>query len=152
MTVVGLMATPVYTRQIEPESTEVESSGNLVKAVCMANWAVGGGRRNVYTRGVDGGVGVNDVCMLVTTCGRVTATGSDYLYLDDGSRPSDGSGLMGVRVSASELTIPPAGQYVCVTGLVNASRLSPPMTAIRLLIPRRQSDIRILGGVASNAP
>ncbi len=146
VTVSGQMTTPVFTREIAVETVEVESSGNPVVAIAMTNLSIGGEARNAYTPGVVGGTGLNNVCTLVTAWGRVTALGADYFYMDDGSALEDGSGNVGVRVSTPGLTNPSLDEFVVVTGLVNASRLNPPDTCIRVLIPRRQSDITEFDG------
>jgi len=146
VTVVGQMQTPVYTRQISPETITVESAGNPARPLAMRNTWVGGSARNELTRGIDGAVGLNNVCLLVTTWGEVTAVGEGYFYIDDGSGLLDGSGNVGIRVNSQGLTNPSLHNFAVVTGLVNATELLPDTTSIRLLIPRRQSDIRVIGG------
>jgi len=146
VTVVGQMQTPVYTRQIVTEDADVESAGNPARSLGMRNASVGGSARNVLTRGVDGAVGLNNVCLLVTTWGEVTSAGTGYFYIDDGSGLLDGTGGRGIRVNSQGLTNPSVHSFAVVTGLVNASKLVPDATSIRLLIPRRQSDIRVIGG------
>ncbi|MDO8588329.1 MAG: hypothetical protein Q7T82_14975, partial [Armatimonadota bacterium] len=61
-----------------------------------------------YTPGVVGGVGTNNIGLHVTVFGNVTALGSGFFYLDDGSAPSDpridpgtGQPYVGVRVLSS---------------------------------------------------
>ncbi len=146
VTVVGQMRTPVYTRQIGPATITVESSGNPVRSLAMRNAWVGGGARNELTKGVDGAVGANNVCLLVTTWGEVTAIGDGCFYIDDGSGLLDGTGNVGIRVNSQGLTNPSLHSFAVVTGLVNATELLPDTTSIRLLIPRRQSDIQVIGG------
>ena len=143
ITLVGQIGTPVYTRQIVPEYIETESAGNTIRPVGMKNISVGGSARNSYTRGVDGGVGLNNVALLITTWGVVTSVGTNYFYVDDGSGLLDTTGNRGVRVNTEGLTNPSTGQYVVVTGLVNATRYGT--RSIRLLIPRRQDDIQVFG-------
>lgn len=145
VTTVGQMATPVYTRQIVPERVELESAGHLVMPIGMQTVAVGGSARNSHARGVDGGIGPNNVGTLVTIWGTVTSAGTGFFYVDDGCGLLDGTGNRGVRVISEELTNPGVGQFVSVTGLVNASRLLPLGQSIRVLIPRRQTDILPLG-------
>lgn len=146
VTVVGQLQTPVYARQISPETITVESAGNPARSLAMRNTWVGGSARNELTRGVEGAVGLNNVCLLITTWGEVTAVGDGYFYIDDGSGLLDGTGNIGIRVNSQGLTNPSVHSFAVVTGLVNASKLLPDTTSIRLLIPRRQSDIRVIGG------
>ena len=72
-------------------------------------------------RGVLGGFGLNNIGMLVVVCGRVTAVGADYLYLDDGSGLPDGTETgseanVGVRVYCSPIGYA-VGDYLSATGI-----------------------------------
>ena len=67
-----------------------------------------------------GGVGLNNVGLLVRTWGTVTQVGPDYIYLNDGSDLRDGSYTgedenAGVRVTCEPTTCLP-GDHVAVTG------------------------------------
>lgn len=123
--------------------------------------ALGGGRLNEFTDGVYGGVGTNNIGLLVKTWGRVTYvdTVGKFFYIDDGSGRTDGSTHLvtgspvenvGVRVSYDNLapgnTISPPAEttYVAVTGiistvLVNVGGVDRVQPNLR---PRRQSDIQ----------
>lgn len=68
------------------------------KPLGLGNRSVGGGDFNTLTPGPSDGAGLNNVGLLVWSCGRVTASDSAALYVDDGSNLDDGSGNAGVRV------------------------------------------------------
>lgn len=82
---------------------------------------VGGATKGLAT-GVEGGVGLNNMGMLVTIAGTVTYKVTQYIYVDDGSNVLDGSGHVGVMVRCPSSTIPAnVGDTVRVTGVVEGS-------------------------------
>jgi hypothetical protein len=86
--------------------------------VAMPATALGGIALNGYTPGVDGGLGPNNIGLLVTVFGRVTVTGSGFFYLDDGSgvidpRVDPYKGLKVIDAAHS----PGADEYWMVTGI-----------------------------------
>ena len=64
-------------------------------------------------------VGLNNLGLLVRVAGTVTFVGSDYFYIDDGSRCNDGSGHTGVRVVCADAAWqkPAVGDFVTVQGM-----------------------------------
>jgi len=93
---------------------------------------------------------LNNIGLLVKTTGRITARitqGSrEYIYIDDGSALTDGSGETGVRVEVghladgNEIWLPPGeDQYVIVTGISACTLLGGQV--VRLLRPRSSDDI-----------
>lgn len=69
-------------------------TGKIIRSVGMNNKAIGGGNFGQYLLGLPGGSGLNNVGLLITTWGKVTATGEDYVpyfYMDDGSKRKDGT-------------------------------------------------------------
>ena len=58
-----------------------------VKPMAMKNSAVGGAALNVYTPGVEGGEGVNNVGLLIRTWGKVTAVDAEnsVFFISDGT-------------------------------------------------------------------
>jgi hypothetical protein len=91
--------------------------------VALGNAAIGGIALNSNTPGVVGGLGPNNIGLLITICGNVTQTSSSaqYFYIDDGSGVTDGTQTdgvnnVGLRVSASPIGYS-AGAYVAVTGV-----------------------------------
>jgi hypothetical protein len=111
---------------------------------------IGGGSLNAYTPGVAGGVGLNNIGLLVRMCGRVTFKDevNKFFYIDDGYGRSDGSGHLGVRVSYDNLAVsesfsPPSEEnaFVAVTGIsstVVINNLVHPN-----LLPRRSVDMSV---------
>lgn len=67
--------------------------------------------------GVFEGIGPNNTGALVRVFGRVTSSGSGYVYVDDGSGLHDGSGGVGVRVVLNGVAAPSVNQYVGLTGI-----------------------------------
>ena len=70
----------------------------------------GGGPFNVFTPGPVGGVGLNNVGLLVRVLGKVTSVAPGYFYLDDGFGATDGSltdgeANVGVRVVGTQAMI-----------------------------------------------
>jgi hypothetical protein len=111
--------------------------------------AIGGGQLNTYTLGVQNGVGLNNIGLLVRTWGKVTyvdtSNPSMFFYIDDGSNRSDGSPYTGVRVAldnlaAGDTIAPPAtNDIVAVTGISSTFMVGANVQSN--LRPRRQSDI-----------
>ncbi len=78
--------------------------------------------------------------LLVRSWGKVTQLGSDYFYIDDGSRLWDGSGYRGVRVDISPVpTWVAEDQYVRVTGIQGLRALAGEF--VRALKPRSEDEI-----------
>ena len=95
------------------------SMGPLVQPVAMAAWMVGGSALNGYTPGVTGGMGPNNVGLLVRLAGRITAVTADGFHLDDGSSLSDDSGYAGLRIWTGSPPSVVVDTWVCVTGAVS---------------------------------
>ena len=103
--------------------------------IYMSNGALGGGKLNDYTLGVAGGVGANNIGLLIRTYGKVTYvdTTLQYFYIDDGYGRWDGTTrtggsipVLGVRVSYGGLAsgVPAITPYaentkVTVTGIIS---------------------------------
>ena len=77
----------------------------------MTNKALGGGANGLQV-GVEGGVGINTIGLLVRTTGRVGTKGSGWFMIDDGS---------GVSVKVYG-TVPSGTPYVTVTGASSCER------------------------------
>lgn len=141
VTLSGTLSTEAATRHLAIDDLTPEEQTAQVRPLFMNQETIGGGDRNQYTPGITGAAGLNNVGMLVTTCGRVTNIGPDFFYIEDGSKLHDGTGNQGLRVFSQNLPPVFPGQYLLVTGLVNASIYVPNNTRIRLLIPGGQQDI-----------
>lgn len=156
VTLTGTLYTSGASRLIEADQLTPEQAFHQVRPVYMRHGAIGGGDRNEHTLGITGGSGLNNIGLLVTTWGRVTAVGSsedNYFYIDDGSALQDGTGNRGVRVFVENMPPIPVGQHVFVTGLVNAAVLVGDESRIPMLIVAGPQDISpdILG-LASARP
>ncbi len=92
-------------------------------------------------RGVEDGVGLNNIGLLVTTFGKVSIVGSDWFYIDDGYHAHDFSIFNGIRVRCGTLTKPSSGDYVFVTGISSIMKVNDRL--FRSIRPRTQEDIQI---------
>lgn len=114
-----------------------------LKPIAVATRWVGGGRKDRKS-GVTNGQGTNNVGLLVSTFGRVTAVGWTYFYIDDGSGREDGSGMTGLKVVCRNLAKPHRGNYVRVTGISSVEQPTDAGVSIPVVRVRRQSDIAIV--------
>lgn len=107
-------------------------AADTIAPLAMSNRSLGGRDLNEYTFGVAGGVGPNNVGLMVKTWGKVTYvdTSAQFFYIDDGSNLVDGttrpdsSLILGVRVSYGNLaagaipvTPPALNDFAVVTGI-----------------------------------
>ncbi len=127
----------------------------------MPNKSLGGAAPSGIP-GIDGGVGLYNVGLLVKSVGRVGYAGNDFIYIDDGCglydyndlqnpmiAPIDGSdivdpgvGVKGVRVYFSDLPKPGIDDYVAVTGISSIEEIgTDPIYRVRLLRARTASDV-----------
>lgn len=92
--------------------------------------------KSVAQRGVENGVGLNNIGLLMRSSGIVTSIGGAHFHMDDGSGQT-------VKVSIPDGADPPAeGSYVGVTGI---SSCDPDgSTLIRLLRVRDGDDVQTL--------
>ncbi|MBP5718736.1 MAG: hypothetical protein J6X53_07145 [Abditibacteriota bacterium] len=118
-----------------------------VKPMAMKNSAVGGAALNVYTPGVEGGEGVNNVGLLIRTWGKVTAVDAEHsvLFISDGTARVVGSGNTGLRVRLDSLaegvtiTPPAVGSFVAITAISSTAVADGKIYSC--LRPRSQDDI-----------
>jgi len=119
-----------------------------INPVMLNNKSLGGGdfEYNSLTgagqRGVEDGVGLNNIGLLVSATGVVTAVGDDFFYIDDGTHARDASIFNGVRVLCGNLQKPESGRQVVITGVSSVSRVAD--RVFRGMRPRSQSDIGIM--------
>lgn len=146
VSVSGDMATASTGERYITNATITASEDSLeMKPVSMGNRELGGealGNQN----GITGGLGLNNIGLLVRAWGRITHNGTTFMYLDDGHTLNDGSGYPGVRVETDQLasgntiTFPTSiGESVFVTGISSCDMSGANL--IRVLRPRSQSDI-----------
>lgn len=111
------------------------------------NLSLGGGDLGLWTRGVTGGFGLNNIGLLVKSWGRVVEIAPDnsYFVVDDGGvRWADGS-VGGIKVlltglAPGNIIVPPqVMSCVSVTGLSSCETSG--QRTIRVLRPRNSSDI-----------
>ncbi len=114
----------------------------------LTNEDVGGGdwfydpATGAGQRGVLFGAGLNNIGLFVRSWGRVSHGNTDYFYIDDGSAADDGSGHVGVKVSAAGLATPAQGSYVEITGISSCFKTGDNL--YRLILARSQSDIVVV--------
>lgn len=106
----GWMATVDGERVIFDATLTPAGSGS-VEPLAMINKAGGGSDFNDKAKGVTGGVGLNNVGLLITTFGKVLSKGANEFYITDGSTAS-------LRVKApAGVTLPDVNDFVSVTGI-----------------------------------
>ena len=135
--VIGTLGTTLAgERQLTGPIVIVVDTDDPLAPMGMPNRSVGGGTIGsppLGQYGVLGGTGLNNVGLLVTTWGRVTATGSGYAVIDDGSGTP-------VRLDTSTLADPPEeDDYISVIGI--SSLYKPGVDRLRLVLPRTDLDI-----------
>lgn len=140
VTVTGTLDSASGERVVTSPTITPTGSTTNPRPVAMLNKMVGGDWLNTNTPGVTGGAGLNNICLLVNTWGRVTYIGTDYFYMDDGCRLDDGSGRTGIKVYTGSLVKPTStSQYAVVTG-ISSTEINGTTTR-RLLRPRLQTDL-----------
>lgn len=127
------------------------AGADTVAPLGLTNAAVGGGDLNTYTRGVQGGVGVNNIGLLVRVWGKVNFvdTTNQLFYIDDGSGLNDYvTPGTGIRVSYAGLaagntfTPPTSGQFIAVTGI--SSLFTDGYGLLPVVRARKQADLVVL--------
>jgi C1A family cysteine protease len=86
--------------------------------------------------------GLNNIGLLVKVCGRVTWSGEETFFVDDGSGLKDDSEHRGIRVYSPGLIPPPLDSYVSVTGISSCFQAGGVL--YRRLLVSEQGDIQIL--------
>jgi hypothetical protein len=123
----GTLQTIGSERRIGSACATITVASGTAQPVDLANWAVGG-QNWLYDSGTGAGqrgcansLGLNNIGLLVTTCGKVGQIGAGYLYLDDGSGLLDGTTTSGQPNRGIRIVCNPAGfavnQYLGATGL-----------------------------------
>ncbi|MDO8682108.1 MAG: glycoside hydrolase family 9 protein [Armatimonadota bacterium] len=101
--------------------------------IAIGNSALGGVALNDKTPGITGGVGLNNIGLLVRTGGRVTEVdpSGNYFRISDGSKQ--------IKILSESLAEPSGEPYVVVTGIcARDASDGEPRAAVR---PRTQADI-----------
>ena len=125
------------------ESVAAEGTGG-VEPVIVRNMSLGGAGNGLQPA-IFGSLGLNNIGLLVTTAGTVSAprVQSGWFYVDDGSGASDGTGIGGIYVDATGLLAPPAGSFAAVTGISSCEWYEGDL--VNVLRPRSQADILVTG-------
>lgn len=149
--VTGAVETVGGERVVQAEVVAVgTSSVDAPTPLGLINKSIGGSSPAPVVPGIPGSIGLYNVGCLVRAWGRVTAVGDDWFYIDDGTGLEDGSGCKGVKVTVAGIietgfALPREGDYALVTGLSSCEIPEGKTDPIRLLRPRRASDIDNLG-------
>ncbi|MEN6356718.1 MAG: S8 family serine peptidase [Armatimonadota bacterium] len=138
--VIGTLMTQNGERTIQGASLSKTGSRTPLKPFLMQTKAVGGGRLGLKP-GVSNGVGLNNISLLISICGKVTATGWTYFYVDDGSHLEDGSGFAGLKVICGSLTKPTKNSHVRVTGISSIEKPDGLEVYVPVVRVREQNDI-----------
>jgi uncharacterized lipoprotein YddW (UPF0748 family) len=117
--VYGVLGTVNGERKLSDCKVVVGGAGPAVKPLGIKTGSAGGQTLNVHTPGVQGGVGLYNVGLLVRTVGKVTAVTADGFYIDDGCRLLDGSGNLGLKVWTGASGSATVNTWVKVTGVVS---------------------------------
>lgn len=100
---------PIGTGSTQPIHT---SHANLGGSNWMLDEVTGAGQA-----GVTGGVGLNNIGLLVSVWGRVTSTGTGQFWLWDGSGLPAPGGITGIRIQPVSSWIPTVGSFAGVKGI-----------------------------------
>lgn len=138
-------------KQITASAITKFLTGEAVKPLAMNCGSVGGGPVGSVP-GVQDGVGLNNMGLLVRVTGKVTYKAGQYLYVDDGSNVANVYGLStsvtGIMVKCPSSSIPVGvGDVVSVTGVVVGSVPSSAAwtTNRRFIQTRSWDDLRFFG-------
>lgn len=140
--VAGTLAVLSGEKSLEPLTWAVTSVASVRPVGIRLRYA--GGADWLYSaetgagqQGVTGGVGLNNIGLLVTTCGRITIRDASsppgWFVIDDGSGAS-----LKCSVPAG-VTIGPGWSFAIVTGVVTCAHEGPDL--LPMLRVRRQADI-----------
>ncbi|MBP6965189.1 MAG: hypothetical protein KBC96_12360 [Armatimonadetes bacterium] len=114
--------------------------------IFLTNRDFGGSTFGSYAPGIEGAIGLNNVGLLVTVCGRVVDSGVGWFAISDGSRAAScgKSATPGLAVGYPLWmgNPPPTGWYVMVTGPSGAFESGG--TVYPILRPRSQTDLLVL--------
>ncbi|MCC6484506.1 MAG: carboxypeptidase regulatory-like domain-containing protein [Armatimonadetes bacterium] len=148
VSVTGALATNADGERFIQASDSQTGGMDIVLPLHIGNRAIGGENAQYDAgsgagqQGVTGGVGLNNIGLLVTTWGTVTGSGSGYFYIDDGSGLEDASGLRGLRVVTNGASSPATGKMARVTGPVSCFRNSGGVQ--RRVLLRSPVDVTLL--------
>ena len=137
----GYMCSDEIERTVDPILSITPAGSGDVEPVCMSNGALGGANDPIVL-GPTGGIGLNNVALLVKTPGKILSTGTNYILIDDGSKVPYIGTQKGVRVSVTAPHSFQTGSYVVVTGISTLYRDSASFR--RMIRTRSNSDVQVL--------
>jgi hypothetical protein len=115
----SLTLTPEGELAVQPSSVAAAGAPVTVTPLTMGTRALGGGQGAGLQQGTQGGYGPNNVGLHARVFGRVTARGSGWLVVDDGSGRDSGQGAPGVRAAGwTDPSVQP-GDFVEVEGSIS---------------------------------
>ncbi len=149
VSVSGTMSTRIVSgcpseRQITAGLVTKTSSGAPLQPIAMGCRSVGGAAIGDGVPGVKDGSGANNMGALIKITGKVTKILSTYIFIDDGSRVENVSGLgaeVGVMVKCPSTPSVTVGSFVSATGIAEGSIPSGWTTNRRYLRLRASSDL-----------
>ena len=112
------------------------STGDEPKPLAMTNLAVGGSDLGIQPGVEPSGLGINNIGLLVRTCGRVTAADSTSFTIEDGS----GAGVKCAIDGANGLVS--VNDYMSVTGISSCEESAGQVN--RLLRVRSAGDVSVM--------
>lgn len=115
------------------------STKAIAKPRLFRNSALGGAALE-DVGGVYLGTGPYNLGCVVRTAGKVSAGGTNYFYIDDGSLGNDPSGVSKLKVYSGTITQPVVGKHVSLTGWSCTENDGGVIR--RMLILRSSSDIK----------
>ncbi len=124
---------------LKDADVQVLSPATPLRPLLIKQKSLGGQALNSSVGGVTNGFGLYNIGMLATVWGKVSDPQWTTFIADDGSNASASGGQTGVKVLADGYTIPGAGAFVTVTGIVECENQNG--TVYPVIRVRKESDI-----------
>jgi hypothetical protein len=136
VTVTGILATIGGERQITNATVSViPGTGTVPPPLGLTLATLGGSSASTYVPGVTGGLGLNNLGLLVRVCGKVMTSAGSSFTLYDGSLSENIE-----VICPSGVTLPTVGKMVGVTGISSCTLSGS--TSTRRVLTRKQADIQ----------
>ncbi|MBI2843133.1 MAG: S8 family serine peptidase [Armatimonadetes bacterium] len=136
----GIIETVGGERQITAFSVSITSTTDVPEPVGLTCRDLGGGALNEYTPGITGGIGLNNIGLLVRIWGKITAYDASSFTIDDGSSIS-GTPLQVKAICPDGVAIPQSGVF-SVVGISSLEIVGD--NAVPVLRVRKAGDIQPL--------
>lgn len=138
ISVTGVMATDANGERYIDATSVTATPGTALEPLGLTQKSIGGadagyepGPPTAGQQGVVGGIGVNNVGLLVRTTGKVIETTGSYVVISDGSPEP-------IKVDISRLSETPSGNVI-VAGIVSVEKSGDQLKAV--LRPRKNADV-----------